>query len=44
VSEHLDFLTLMLKDAVFAEQERELLHHLKAQLKERWQVLPVSES
>lgn len=43
VSEHLDFLTVMLKQAVFAETERQALQDLKGQLKQRWQLLPVSD-
>ena len=43
VSEHLDFLTLVLKQAVFVETERQALQGLKEQLKQRWQLLPVSD-
>ncbi|WP_020559553.1 CHAT domain-containing protein [Thiofilum flexile] len=42
VSEHLEFLTVMLKQTVFVEAERQALQDLKGQLKQRWQLLPVN--
>lgn len=44
VSEHLDFLTLMLQNALFVEAELKALQELKVQLKQRWQLLPIKST